>query len=428
MDSTRPESLLFSPSLKKSHRASTPRKTTPSRLYLRQSFPTLESPTLTSINPGESFKHRQQQLEDARDEQERENDEERQSEREMQLKPQEAQHILEETELNLPSDTSGTIPTSSSHTQHTQAISETLARIIERKQLLARTQTVPSDSTHNPVSVAPRLRTTETEYDLSPTRSARLSTPPRSLYTGTPSKIFLESWDADEFQESDSLAPSPSNRHSRSRNAWMTKTNVKDKYSVTKKDLSPRYTAQDDVDEEGFLDDPDGQEERGGLEENGYDDQGYNYGDDEVSFKRPTLASPPNQSTSAGWDLQDQQQPNRPQADDLQDRDYSDSEPNPVYENTPNRKRELESMITPQQSFVAGTEAEDSLLEVAERTTAIAEELRGVYSNLQEFFSPESEAKLNGAVSVLSSKKDSSKRHVAESNRFLTSIPKPLVG
>ncbi|KAF9162542.1 hypothetical protein BGX21_004560 [Mortierella sp. AD011] len=418
MDSTRPESQLFSPSLKKSHRASIPRKTTPSRLYLRQSFPTLESPTLTSINPGESFKQLQQQLEDARDEQEVENNEERQSEQEKQLKPQEAQHISEETGLNLSSDTSGTLPTSSSRTRHTQAISETLTRIIERKQLLARTQGVPSDSTPNPVSVAPRLRTTETEYDLSPTRSARLSTPPRSLYTGTPSKIFLESWDADEFQELGSLAASPSNRHSRNRNAWMTKTNTKDKYPVTRKDLSPRYTAQDDVDEEGFLDDADGQEERNDLEENEYDDQGYNYGDDEVSFKRPALASSLNQSTSIERDLQDHRQPNRPQANDLQDQDYSDSDANPIYENTPSRRRELESMITPQQIFVVGTEAEDSLLEVAERTTAIAEELRGVYSNLQEFFSPESEAKLNGAVSVLSSKKDSSDRHSAEMKVF----------
>ncbi|KAF9346699.1 hypothetical protein BGX26_001791 [Mortierella sp. AD094] len=434
MDSTRPESQLFSPSLKKSHRARTPRKTTPSRLYLRQSFPTLESPTSTSISPGESFKQRQQQLEDARDEQERENNKERQSEREKQLKAREAQHISEETEPDLPSDTSETIPTSFSHTRHTQAISETLARIIERKQLLTRTQTAPTDSIPNPTSVAPRLRTTETEYDLSPTRSARLSTPPRSLYTGTPSKAFLDSWDADEFQESDSLVSSPSDRHSRNRKARMTDTNAlfkqgynsKDKYSIAQKDLSPRYTVQDDADEEGFLDDADDQEEEGDLENNGYDDQGYNYGDDEVSFKRTALISSSNQSTLIERDLQDQQQLNSPQADDPQDQDYSDPEASLIFEDTPNRKRELEYM-TPQQDFVTGAEAEDSLLEVAERTTAIAEELRSVYSNLQEFFSPETEAKLNGAVSVLSSQKDSSDRRAAESNKFLASIPKPLV-
>ncbi|KAG0233808.1 hypothetical protein BGW42_007179 [Actinomortierella wolfii] len=48
-------------------------------------------------------------------------------------------------------------------------------------------------------------------------------------------------------------------------------------------------------------------------------------------------------------------------------------------------------------------EAEARLLEVAESTTTLTSQLRGVYAHLQEFFSPETEAKLHDAITVLES-------------------------
>ncbi|KAG0359371.1 hypothetical protein BG005_000919 [Podila minutissima] len=65
-------------------------------------------------------------------------------------------------------------------------------------------------------------------------------------------------------------------------------------------------------------------------------------------------------------------------------------------------------------------DAENSLLEVAETTANITNQLRGVYTNLQEFFSPETEAKLSGVISVIDSQKSS-----RTENQILTSSSKP---
>ncbi|KAF8981693.1 hypothetical protein BGZ46_002415 [Entomortierella lignicola] len=425
MDSTPSESIHFSPSIKKTNRSRTPRKSTPSRLYLRQSFPTLESPTSTtpSVSPGKSFIQRQQQLQDARDEQEESN--ELLSERHTQLNNQKEQHISEETAKERLSDTSE-LPASSDHVRDTQT--NTLTEILKRRQWKPQSQTAAINDTTNPVSVAPRLRTTETEYDLSPTRSLRqLSTPPRSLYIGTPSKAFFDSWEHEDLQESDGSVSSPSDmrkaRMMSSNSIFNQRSRLENDYSRKERELSPRYTTQDDTDQEDLVGDVVDQEEEGeevGPEDKEHDDQGYNYGDDEVSFKRSGPVSSSNHSTLIEQESQNQQLDSL-HGDNLQDENYSDHEPSPIKEYTPTQKRQLES------SFVSETDAEDSLLEVAEKTTAIAEELRSVYSNLQVLFSPENEAKLNGAVSVLSSQKRSSDRSTIENKSFSASIPKPLV-
>ncbi|KAF9343670.1 hypothetical protein BGX26_005381 [Mortierella sp. AD094] len=67
--------------------------------------------------------------------------------------------------------------------------------------------------------------------------------------------------------------------------------------------------------------------------------------------------------------------------------------------------------------------AEDSLLEVAESTTTITNQLRGVYTNLQDFFSPETEAKLSGAISAIGSQKAN---RVAKGLSSSTIKPRPL--
>ncbi|KAF9109921.1 hypothetical protein BGX27_006999 [Mortierella sp. AM989] len=438
MDSTRPESLLFSPSLKKSHRSRTPGKTTPSRLYLRQSFPTLESPTSTtpSISPRESFNQRL--FRNVQEEQEREHSEGLQKDKE-QLKNHRSQHLLKEAVVEHSSNSQVSMPASSTYNQHAHPISETLAKISDQGPPPTRKQPLMDSIAPKSVPAIPRLRTTETEYDLSPIRSTRLSTPPRSLYTGTPSKAFLDSWDTEGFQDSDLLASppldaSPSDRYSRNRKARMMKTNsqfnqgysLEDGFTREQHGLSPRYTIQDDLELEGFVDITDDLQESEYEDE--YDDRGYNYGDEEVSFKRSERVLSSNQSTLVERDSRLQEKQLHSPQDNSQDQDYSDPDDSPIREHVPNRGLQSESRIIPQHDFVSGDEAENSLLEVAERTTTIAEELRGVYSNLQEFFSPETEAKLNGAVSVLSSQKSSSgRRHAAEINEFSASIPKPLI-
>ncbi|KAF8941430.1 hypothetical protein BGZ47_007381 [Haplosporangium gracile] len=69
------------------------------------------------------------------------------------------------------------------------------------------------------------------------------------------------------------------------------------------------------------------------------------------------------------------------------------------------------------------TEAESSLLEVAETTTTITNQLRGVYTNLQDFFSPETEAKLQDVITVIGSQKAS---RVARGLSSSTTRPRPL--
>lgn len=69
------------------------------------------------------------------------------------------------------------------------------------------------------------------------------------------------------------------------------------------------------------------------------------------------------------------------------------------------------------------TEAESSLLEVAETTTTITNQLRGVYTNLQDFFSPETEAKLQDAITVIGSQKAI---RVAKGLSSSTTRPRPL--
>ncbi|KAF9578753.1 hypothetical protein BGW38_005296, partial [Lunasporangiospora selenospora] len=75
----------------------------------------------------------------------------------------------------------------------------------------------------------------------------------------------------------------------------------------------------------------------------------------------------------------------------------------------------LATVLTPADQ--TATEAGSSIVEVVETTAVLTDQLRDVYSNLQEFFSPETEAKRNGAISVLGSQK---------SNRIVYEIPEEI--
>ncbi|KAF8930382.1 hypothetical protein BGZ58_008278 [Dissophora ornata] len=167
------------------------------------------------------------------------------------------------------------------------------------------------------------------------------------------------------------------------------------------------------------------------------DDQGYDRGDDEVSFKRPELASSSNLSTLVDPDSNHEQyqlyslhEKAHRESQDYEEQEIQQDLDFSTHGPTPSRAFSQQSVVrTPvQNGHTPEREAEDSLLEVAEKTAAITKELRGVYSNLQELFSPETEAKLNGAMSALNSHKGAgSADRVVNDKRFSTTVPKPLV-
>ncbi|KAG0365075.1 Chitin synthase, class 1 [Gamsiella multidivaricata] len=389
MESTRPESLVFSPSLKKP-RSRTPSKTTPSRLYLRQAFPTLNSTsqsTTPKSSPGEAFKRRQQLLQDAHDEKKRDTPQELEDEVGEQLKGA-TLHPHDTTpspsiskEHSQSANTSEAISASAIHAKHAQEMSERINRLLDRATSIRRTQPIYKDSTSVSAAVGPRLRTTETEYDVSPDRSVRLlSTPPRNFYTGTPTKPY-HGLQVEQLQGSDTLessphpySMSPSDRHARSRQAqeqervladndfFMPGSTLRDELASAAKRQTHRHTLR------GVIDDQEC------------------YGNNETDENG-------DHETQPFWTQGDQ---------------------------TPKVIPRQPGSRTP---LTDETEAESSLMEMAEKTAAIAEGLRGVYSNLQEFFSPETEAKLNGAMSVLSA----SASRAVNRRSFAASVPKPLM-
>ncbi|KAF9188107.1 hypothetical protein BGZ50_001545 [Haplosporangium sp. Z 11] len=429
MDMRQQESLVFSPSLKKSSRTrSSPKKTTPSRLYLRQSFPSIVASTTSRISPGKSFLQRQQLLQDVLNEQERENEsqqqelpEDRTVHSQLQTQTQTRQRTQNDNDNGSDKDkdkenatpnvlpdsnkqsaeqpSSPTkIPASALYARQAQEMSETLARILDRPLKSSNARPNATDNISTSAPITRRLRTTETEYDFSPTRSNTQlpSTPLQSLYTGTHSRQPLAE-ELERPQDSDDeRAASPLDRHSRERldqiqkkarniNEWSNsrKDEIYHAGYNTKPNLnnnSEREHLQHEVEQHRQAD-PDDEE---------YDAHGFEHDDGEVSFRKHELSSS-NQSTLVE-----------------------------IFDRLPEPR-------TPLANNLSEDEVESTLLEVAETTAAITDRLRGVYSNLQEFFSPETEAKLNGAMSAISSHKISGKRlSLNSSSGSSTSIPRPL--
>ncbi|KAG0257274.1 hypothetical protein BG011_004041 [Mortierella polycephala] len=433
MDTRQQESLIFSPSLKKSSRTrSSPRKTTPSRLYLRQSFPSIAASTTSHISPGKSFLQRQQLLQDVLNEQEQENESQQQESPEdrtvhsqQQTQKQTEQHaqndndkdkdkgkenvipnVLSDSNKQLAEQPSNPtkIPASAIHARQAQEMSETLARILDRPLKSSNARPNATDSIPTSAPISRRLRTTETEYDFSPTRSnTRLpSTPLRSLYTGTHSKQPLAE-KLEKLQDSDEeRVASPLDRHSRGRLDQIQRgaRNVSE-WSNSRKGGRHHagYNAEsnlDDNSEREHLQHEVEQHRQNDPEDEEYDAHGFEHGfehdDGEVSFKKHELSSSSNQSTLVE-----------------------------IFDRLPEPR-------TPLTNNLSEDDVESTLLEVAETTAVITDRLRGVYSNLQEFFSPETEAKLNGAMSAISSHKISGKRlSLNSSSGSSTSIPRPLV-
>ncbi|KAF9355910.1 hypothetical protein BGX34_010185 [Mortierella sp. NVP85] len=494
MDSTaRPTSSLFSPSLTKSIRQQpTPRKSTPSRRYLRQSFPNFGSPSTTPrFSPGDAFKQRQQPR-DAMDEDPlhfpgmhidkeaplEQDDDDASSMSSILQHPGETQTSATDATATMDPQ-----PGSALHAKQAQELSDRLTKLLEKTTTRRAHIAAVRNGTSNPSgSTGPRLRTTETEYDLSPDRSARLGTPPRSLCSGTPLQRHPR---LQEMEESDDFTPSPvsvspSVRHARSRQ-WLEQERIlkhnkalfkrhgnslKDELASAAERMSREKSLTDHTTAEQELEQEQEQEqepEQGDqdhsmstqVDTNGhgldpqhgtpvpesavYDDQGYELVDEEVSFKRPGLVTSSFRSTLVDSDI------------DLEDRveGHSSTLPPtprlPVKQNYPPTPRvsvkqthlptphvqpqqaESSWMSTPKRGGLSpGTE--NTLLEVAKKTAAITEELRGVYSNLQELFSPETEAKLSGAMSVLSAHKTGSGSRASKTRQLfdVEVIPNPV--
>ncbi|ORZ14904.1 hypothetical protein BCR41DRAFT_386749 [Lobosporangium transversale] len=451
---------LYSPSLKKTQRSRSPRrKSTPSRLYLRQAFPTLgsaaasdlESSTVSQISPDVLFRRRQQLLHDAQNEVQETDGIDRQKGYAL-GKQQQQQKVTNSIHVRTPlsSIPSNTDTHDAKDAKDAKDVQETLARFLNQKSLSSSLTSsasglrpIPSDNVSQSYTPSvPRLRTTETEYDQSPTRFTRLSTPPRGVPSTSPAKslqeqgIFTrqgfasalaEQWQQRRHEDIEQLgnlnrplspfiSSSPLNQHLRSRQKYLEQDQ---RFSMNKYDDDTMLRAQKRYESELRSTHDNGKVCLEGkrpsnagaeyidtqAEESAQEDQEYAYGDEEVSFRRPKLISTSSDQST------------------LVDRLHS-SEDKPV---------SLSSVQTPPAAskFVARSgswaklEAESSLLEVAERTAAITEELRGVYNNLQELFSPETEAKLNRGKSVLSAQKDIGYDHI--NNDFQSSVPKPPV-
>ena len=499
MDSpTRIEHGLISPSLRKSRRArsATPGKTTPKRLYLRQSFPfNSNSPASTTprISPGTSFQRRQQLLEDAQmerellepDSSEKENHEQaprislstsfqrrqqllkdarkerellepvssEKENKELRPSPQKPEKTsrprltsvsaLFKQPLPPTPKSAASVPDSAFHAKQAKEMSDSLERLLGRSTssstVVAGSSQAQSTSTTGVFSKsAPRLRTTETEYDVSPNRSLRLlSTPPRSSLAGTPSRRpFLDRLTSKQDHSADLSSFSPfldsplAKRSSDQRlRTELARQKEHDRQAALEQDkeeaqLSERYTTEDVQDEVQS-----GSDDNRAYSKEMEGRQRYDHQDDEVSFRVLDLGSSSNQSTLVNHvDLHQAYESPYHHDDRSRTPDYS-----PGLSKSQSSRLSIGRMhaVNADPSLVMTTpvrsnrldEVEDSLLEVAETTTDLTNQLRGVYSNLQQFFSPETEAKLDGAISVIGSHKKN--RRVSAP---ATSAPRQPVG
>ncbi|KAF9548021.1 hypothetical protein EC957_007304 [Mortierella hygrophila] len=268
-----------------------------------------------------------------------------------------------------------------------------------------------------PVS-KPLLRTTETEYDVSPSRTARLMTsPPASLFVGTPSRRSHL-----RHQAPGSMRTiSPTHRRSQEQQVeeksrpedaatleWLKQTVDAEEFD------HQRYTRRAST-EVGEL--PEQQEEHEDLyqtEDHHQETDPFDAAtqrDDSYLHKRRSLSSPARRRRS------------NEQVEDT----YSQKENIPLETEatTPLDSYLSRSAMYPKTPEMdhSVTEAESSLLEVAETTTTITNQLRGVYTNLQDFFSPETEAKLQDAITVIGSQKAI---RVAKGLSSSTTRPRPL--
>ncbi|KAG0263021.1 Protein tpx2 [Mortierella polycephala] len=316
---------------------------------------------------------------------------------------------------------------SSEHQKHAREMENTLAKLLDDKseasrqarssishatkslEALRQSQRKSLDSAFISTPTKPKpqalLRTTETEYDVSPSRTARLmASPSATSFVGTPRRerergrhhvaasppAFSDDRQGQEQTRAEDLATLhwlQNTLDAGSMNGDREIDESEHAVDITEQ-LDQRYTQQTSV--SGA--DRGTHELYQGEQHSGY---GQNYSHqnrspNSVSRRRRSSGrvkedafnqkeNIPNPSDEATFHDQHSFRPSNLQSTALEPRTPNTNSPN--------------------------VDAENSLLEVAETTTTITNQLRGVYSNLQQFFSPETEAKLSGAITAIGSQK-----------------------
>ncbi|KAF9427579.1 hypothetical protein BGZ76_002289 [Entomortierella beljakovae] len=282
---------------------------------------------------------------------------------------------------------------SSVHRQHANEMSDSLTKLLDSNDQVSR-QAQSSLSAANKslealrqsqrlsqgstlVDIATRntapFRTTETEYDLSPSIRARQLSP-------SPTNTFTAPRYESGFQQNKAAT------EVRTTLDWLQKTEVPEiEHEDDVADQHNEYNPVPSIADELRAAERDARQ----LQSNYYENQGgIDYSDvrEEPTRTRRSLSRSINQYT---------QKENIPSELNTS-HNYSSISPrysgNILMQRTPDNNRKVEA-------------AENSLLEVAESTATITNHLRGVYNNLQEFFSPEVEAKLNNTISAIGSQK-----------------------
>ncbi|KAG0021233.1 hypothetical protein BGZ81_009030 [Podila clonocystis] len=442
---------MDSPSLRKRRDLVSPRRSLPSsRPYLNDSLPSAHLPSTTPLkSPGQSYYNQfmassnssklQERLLAATDSAEQDNHSNEENMDPMLPAPsvfkvpgflsrpsatiRPSTHRRQPSEAGKPSSQSGFDPMSPRQVQ--QSSLRNIEKSLETHHHAQRAASILAMK-----AAAPMLRTTETEYDVSPNRSARLLSTPRSSFMGTPSKRQHS-----RLRRSASPRPSsPLDRHSsileqarvdaQATLDWIQQTEaanasaLKQNSEHSHDQIDMRYFRQDSIASDSNL--QHGQEEQETMHDDHEqinsrqtEDNQHEHGsvyDEVVSFRR-SRSLPTPRSLDISREAFEQE-------DNIPAKTHSHEASSFNLDSTLHEHESHRRSRTP----VAATanDAENSLLEVAETTTNITNQLRGVYTNLQEFFSPETEAKLSGVISVIDSQKSS-----RTENQILTSSSKP---
>ncbi|KAG0005849.1 hypothetical protein BGZ79_001042 [Entomortierella chlamydospora] len=329
-----------------------------------------------------------------------------------------------------------THPASSIHRQQASEMADSLAKLLEnndrsrnevsrqaRSSLTAATKSLEAlrqsqrrslDSVSADriarASVNSLLRTTETEYDVSPTITARPSTiPPLASSIASSPRYRVRN------QQEESGAEEQSTLEWLQKTADASRIEEQDQYN----DTEPGFSTVDQHDSYDHVASIADELRDANRDESHYQSSRHSYQPEtshetNYSDSRQEFHSHPQGRRSLTRDEDAYSQKENIPMEALSHINYSSRSPR--YHDIALEQR------TPDRNHVVQA-AEDSLLEVAESTTTITNQLRGVYTNLQDFFSPETEAKLSGAISAIGSQKAN---RIAKGLSSSTTKPRPL--
>ncbi|KAF9926479.1 hypothetical protein FBU30_003950 [Linnemannia zychae] len=271
----------------------------------------------------------------------------------------------------------------------------------------------------NQTQYKPQLRTTETEYDVSPSRATRLMTsPPPGSFVGTPSRR--------EFQRPPtpgSMRPTPPYHPQLQDQQATVQTRPEDKVTLEWLQQTAaaegfdrqRYARQESIE---ISEQQQEEEEEEHMDH--YHTSHRRQENDSLDSSIQVESSAPQHHRSLG-------SPHRRRSNGHAEDTSSQKENIPLASEA---TIPLDSFLSRSTSYPKTPEAshsiidaESSILEVAETTTTITNQLRGVYNNLQDFFSPETESRLQDAITAIGSQKAN---RVRKTLAMSATRPRPL--